>query len=792
MNKFSHWLKELRKKHIFFFLILALLVIVTIYDLGKPILQTDEAELYFASQRIYDTGVPKGFYNIQFYENALLVESNSSMYAYEPTNYPDTNSDLVLRKGWLPYYITAFSSLFGTNEFILRFPFALIGILAGIFIYLLAKKLYNERTALIAMFIYTLSPTVIYYDRFAKYYSPMLLFVITTTYFFIKAQKEKKYFLHAAISLTLLFYTNIMIFVAMVLFIALASVILKPKLRDLIKTGLIVFITTVPWLLLTSFRITFEPRYGFERGIWEGIKIILLPINKSGVLSLLFYLAIIILLIKIKEKNSQFLLAFVFSLIIIPFFLAPATTYSDRAFLPLIVPMCLMIALVIEMGGALVERKIKEKHLRQKKAKAKNKEHHKKILVHTHKKLLNVNIIIILILLTILIPVDSLWTIENYYQIKPYNIFNLQRVNPYIGLNTFVQEQNISKEDILLLATEEQFSAMYYTGIKTQLIWPVRKSFIDNYQGNLIILEQNSPEGTCNFFHKYVEPKCFENKTYLDRVSKCEKQVYQYGEDKDDKNATFYFCKKRNNYLEGTNGLFFNDFPEGMPPDFIWDKNEFEVGANVYNYGEADVDKLKIQYTGEFAKEKYDAKKEFTFDTNLSAAKRNELGEIEYQHQLFRLGGVTYKYKLLQKQVYTNVSLNLCYPYKTMLRVNICPEEKKICGFQISSSPVQPKWLEYKGLKINFTIDNFGNGKMTDFQTCKNNVSKEIIPLNSKYFSCEYNGYRYVCRGDNSKIEKGKSYLISFNFDYLEEFKKSILLRSRELNKYDFNNFKNN
>ena len=95
--------------------IFILAILLNFFHLGQSTFCTDEAEIILASNNIFESGVPKCFYKVPFYENAFHIESNSSMYEFKPTNY--ANSDLVIMKGWFTYYLTAFFLLFGKSEF---------------------------------------------------------------------------------------------------------------------------------------------------------------------------------------------------------------------------------------------------------------------------------------------------------------------------------------------------------------------------------------------------------------------------------------------------------------------------------------------------------------------------------------------------------------------------------------------------------------------------------------------------------------------------------------------------
>ncbi|MBU0471414.1 MAG: glycosyltransferase family 39 protein, partial [Nanoarchaeota archaeon] len=320
-------------------------------------MNTDEAEVYLVSQSIFEGGVPRGFYKLQLYENAYLFESNSSMYEFEPTNY--YKSDLVLKKGWFPYYLTAFVSLFGKSEFLLRFPFALISVISLFFFFKLSNLLFNKRTAFIASFFYSISPSLLFYERVVRYYSPMLLFLILSLYFYVKAFKDckrKDYFL-GAISLTLLFYTNILIFLSLAIVLFIYWLVMKTGFsRELIYSTILAFVLIVPWLLGTGFLWKFVSEPG---SITEPVfQSIVAGINNQGSLYIFFYLGIVVLLINIffkkiisktffywKNKNSNYLILIsLFSFIIIPYLLAPPSSFEEKLFLSLIPFSLILIA----------------------------------------------------------------------------------------------------------------------------------------------------------------------------------------------------------------------------------------------------------------------------------------------------------------------------------------------------------------------------------------------------------------------------------------------------------------
>jgi len=753
------------KKNYLIVIIVILGLFFRIYNLGEQTLHTDEAELYLASQNILKSGVPKGFYRVPFYENAYLYESNSSMYEFAPTNY--YKSDLVLKKGWLPYYLTAFFSLFGKNEFLLRFPFALIGVISLFFFFKLTNLLFNKRTAFIATFFYAISPSLLFYERMVRYYSPMILFIILSTYFYVKAFKEDKkkdYFL-GAVSLTLLFYSNVLIFLSLLIVLFIFWFTKKISIsRNLIYSDILILILILPWILGTGFlwKIANEPG-----SITEPIlQSITAGINNNGSLYFFFYLGLILLLINIffkkkihnkmflwKNKSSNYLvLVYLLTFIIVPYLLAPSSSFEEKLFLSLIPFSLMVIAKLFDTIMKISDNKVFK------------------------------YVIIILIIIISLVHIESSFGHKGHNIITLKEILVLEKNELYDDIEEIIKTQ--TARNPLILTTSEQFPLMFYTNYSAQIIWPVRKEFINNYDEELVIIETGFVEGTCNFFYRYVNPavRCNNNKNYLGRINECKAFAM-------DETTNLYFCKKRKKFIGGGLGLFFSDFPENQPPDFIWDLEPFQVAVNVKNLGESNVDKLKIIFTQDFGGREFDTEKsEFLFNKKIAGRKKVS-GEVITSEEFFDLGNVTFNHKLPLKLRYINASVKLCYPYTTMLRINICNDSLNICNYDVSGGPIQINSVSYDELNFNFSIYNSAEGSLGNFESCKEeNITKEV-EFESDFFKCERLKYVFNCQADVPNIRKDDSYLISINYDYQQEFKKSLLLRSKERNKYDYENF---
>ncbi len=77
--------------------------------------------------------------------------------------------------------------VFGSGEFALRFPSAVFGVLSIYLVFLLGKKIFDERTGLLASYLFATSVINIYYSQCARPYSMALFFVLLSFFFFLEA-----------------------------------------------------------------------------------------------------------------------------------------------------------------------------------------------------------------------------------------------------------------------------------------------------------------------------------------------------------------------------------------------------------------------------------------------------------------------------------------------------------------------------------------------------------------------------------------------------------------------------
>jgi hypothetical protein len=140
---------------------------------------------------------------------------------------PRLPSGNVMYHTFLHFYTRAIPAmLFGLNEFALRFPSALFGVLVIPLVYIFVKELSNRYVAIIAAVISSFSMWQIEYSREARYYSEYQFLYLLSIFLFYKGyfKDEKKFRVWAFISILLatltteLGYTLIFLFIPLLLF----------------------------------------------------------------------------------------------------------------------------------------------------------------------------------------------------------------------------------------------------------------------------------------------------------------------------------------------------------------------------------------------------------------------------------------------------------------------------------------------------------------------------------------------------------------------------------------------
>lgn len=158
----------------------------------------------------------------------------------------------ILMKGWV--------SLFGSSEISLRIPSVMFGLGLVFFVYLIAKKLFDKKTATVSSLLAATSGLLIYYSQEARMYMLAAFLVAAVFYFFL----EKKWILFSII-LALLGMTD---YIA--LFILPVVLIFSGKdFKKVIKSFIPLVLIFAMWSPVFAKQLS--GGIGVEKSAWWGI-----------------------------------------------------------------------------------------------------------------------------------------------------------------------------------------------------------------------------------------------------------------------------------------------------------------------------------------------------------------------------------------------------------------------------------------------------------------------------------------------------------------------------------------
>ncbi len=221
----------------------AALLILT--NLGNTYLWSDEAHTALLAKTILSHGMPKGTDGFNSY--SVDISGNNSD--------TDKKGTWVLTP-WLSYYVAAPFTLLPAegSEWALRLPFALFGIFTVPLVYLLARRLFDRKTAAGSAVFLVLCVPFLLYSRQCRYYSMAMFFSVWLLIAYDKFLKnEKGYFQHTFFSQLFLFHTNYMIWTGMVAGLAAHFLIFnfdRKRLENAFFLAVYSLIFHLPWILM--------------------------------------------------------------------------------------------------------------------------------------------------------------------------------------------------------------------------------------------------------------------------------------------------------------------------------------------------------------------------------------------------------------------------------------------------------------------------------------------------------------------------------------------------------------
>lgn len=125
----------------------------------------------------------------------------------------------------LVFWIQHFSiALFGENNFAMRFPSAILGVLAVYLLYLLGRRLYSPAAGLVGAALMAVTLNSVYISRTGMQEPYVIFFLLLAAYLFLRAQDQENYLIWTGVALGFGFLTKYNLFILVPIFLTYLAV----------------------------------------------------------------------------------------------------------------------------------------------------------------------------------------------------------------------------------------------------------------------------------------------------------------------------------------------------------------------------------------------------------------------------------------------------------------------------------------------------------------------------------------------------------------------------------------
>jgi len=523
-----------------FFVLLISGSYLRLYNLNNTLLWQDEAETAFYARQILDFRLPNAYdekRDLFLYIGAFIPISPSDSHSglIDPTIYEFVQEDFandgtLIKHPYGDILLTALSfSIFGPSTFSARFLFALTGVFSLILVYQLGRYLYNKRVGLIAMAFQTFNIVLIAYERQARYYSLNLFGFLGALYFGLRAVEEdelKSYFL-ATLFLMLLVCTNPVTALTSVIVLFVYHCYCKKTIKWILDKKLsycvllLLAFMFIYGLLYQPWRAWYTTAVHFPLFI-KFIRVAQFVVTFSIDCSFLLVCSGIVTQLYYRERPDVLVIVvFLFSLLINPFLIFYTSLY-ERTMVAIIPFLSITIArFLCELYRLLQGLRLN--------------------------KFLKKTLFCCVMFTGLIFPMSFSFPsniIDRYCRYpllrdipSPINLlYYLKFINGKES-DDFLHRKELdsrwvteaiefleSKEvsgDEWVFTTFNNAVFLFYSDLKVQLVWPIRKSFLDSYHERFWILIGPYAHEllTCHWFYKFSggEEMC-KNPNYEDRI----------------------------------------------------------------------------------------------------------------------------------------------------------------------------------------------------------------------------------------------------------------------------------
>src|SRR3990167_8659259 len=154
----------------------------------------------------------------------------------------------ILMRGWF--------LLFGTSEIAVRLPSVILGMATVYVVYLVARKLFDNKTALISATLVATSPLHVYYSQEARMYMLAAFFASLSVYFFVSIIKKETliYWFGFVVATALMLYSDYLPYLLLPVYVVFLLIfknkIQKSTARAFLPAFILIFVLILPWFLI--------------------------------------------------------------------------------------------------------------------------------------------------------------------------------------------------------------------------------------------------------------------------------------------------------------------------------------------------------------------------------------------------------------------------------------------------------------------------------------------------------------------------------------------------------------
>lgn len=472
-------------------IVLSIGVALRLYNCTTMSFKIDEAESSINALTILEYGFPVDKYlGLPIYENTLIEAwQNNEEYEFRDSSY--SKKGLAVYHGWLPLYLIAYTfALSGISPDPIIEPMAVqhsaqeilrrtvvprlpaIGFSVGfmLLMFIAARRTGGKVEGWITLILMAFANDSVKLGSEARYYAAMEMFTVASGLFLWQILKRGRWrdFILWGTSMVLLFHTHVLsCFIICCLSLTFFSFIKREGvLKKIFTGGAIIILGTVPWVVFTGFldQASVLPKTSplmifnhLMNHYRVYLALVLPPIVASGLLLLaLFGRNKLPKVFTQSVMERRFAIIFLTIWVVIGFicfnFLVPAAShFPSRLALTIAIPSTLLA------GIALVC-----------------------IVQITSKNY--IKCIFYIALGVSLIGVG--------YIFRPIQMEATARKRAKLAaMVNYLSHHDYRKDTRIYASPGHHLRYKYFTGLPIQSIAPIRKSFLDSYQGDILILE---------------------------------------------------------------------------------------------------------------------------------------------------------------------------------------------------------------------------------------------------------------------------------------------------------------